>query len=105
MEFWNQDTTSSEGKTSLVIEGTSITMTQKMKREEKRSEEKITFPANDLRAIDLHIDGNTCKGIYSVQGDTLILACGDERPTSFSTRSKSSTRVLVFVRENEEDKQ
>jgi uncharacterized protein (TIGR03067 family) len=102
-EFWNQDTTSSQGETSLVIKGTSITMTQKKKQEDKRSEGKITFPATDLRAIDLHIDGNTCKGIYSVQGDTLILACGDERPTTFSARSKSSTRVVVFVRENDED--
>lgn len=101
--FWNQDGTESQGNVSLVIKDTSFSMTQKKKREDKRDEGQITFPTSDLRAIDLHIDGNTRKGIFSVQGDVLMLALGDERPTTFSTRSALSTRVLVFVRENEED--
>jgi len=168
--IWNRDSADRVGQMSLVIEGNTVTMIQKEKRIENRSEGKITFYANDPQSIDFPIDGNTCKGIYSVQGDTLVLAYGDaggwykltdtsfvallktempetvrlkliplkdkvlsqeelrreisklldkdetkqfqnlivdnanERPTSFSTRSKSSTRVLVFVRENDEDK-
>ncbi|HEV3387181.1 MAG TPA: sigma-70 family RNA polymerase sigma factor [Gemmata sp.] len=104
-EYWNQDTTRSQGKISLVIKDTSFSMTQKKKQEEdKRYEGKITFPTSDLRAIDLLVDGTTLKGIYSVQGDVLVLALGDERPTTFSTRSGLSTRVFALARENAEDK-
>lgn len=102
---WNQDMTAQVGKISLVINRTSFTMTRKKKREDNLYEGKITFTDPDFRGIDLHMEDKTVwKAIYSVKGDTLILAYGNERPMTFSTKDGLSTRVLVFVRENEEEK-
>jgi uncharacterized protein (TIGR03067 family) len=64
------------------------------------TKQRLTFrldPNKIPKAIDIHSDGAQFQGIYRLEGDTLRVAYGKERPTAFKA-PRGSKHVLVVLK-------
>jgi uncharacterized protein (TIGR03067 family) len=63
--------------------------------------------AKKPKVIDLSTEGVKGvwgQGIYELEGDTLKVCFGEERPTEFKTKANSKQWLLVLKRKKENDK-
>lgn len=67
-----------------------------------KSEALFTFKVDPTRKpteIDLQSGQQTLKGIYELDGDTLIVCFGKDRPSQFTTTANSKNSLIVLRRE------
>ena len=86
----------------IVIKGTDMTWI-----ETGQPKVQATFTIN-AKASPKHMDIHREKtgkntalrpGIYKLEGDRLIFACGPKRPTEFTSRGNPENEMITFVRE------
>ena len=74
-----------------------LKITGKFKIDSAKKPKVIDLSTEDAKGMGLH-------GIYELEGDTLKLCFGVERPKEFKTKANSKQWMLVLKREKENDK-
>lgn len=91
------------GTMKLVFEKDKVTWVFGMPKDDKRYDGTYKIdPTKKPKEIDLSQPQNTkvvAKGIYKVEGDTLVVCMGIERPKEFSSKSDTICTLLMFKKQ------
>ncbi len=74
-----------------------VKITGKVKIDSAKKPKTIDLSTEDAKGKGLY-------GIYELEGDTLKLCFGEDRPTAFKTKAESKQWMVVLKREKKKDK-